>query len=34
MIDDLHTFGGGSIIEVENFEEGEHVQISIDRMDD
>lgn len=34
VIDDLHTFGNGSIIEVENFEEDEHVQISIDRMDD
>lgn len=34
VIDDLHTFGDGSIIEVENIREGEHVLISIDRMDD
>lgn len=33
VIDDLHTFGDGSIIEVENFKKGEHVLISIDRMD-
>ena len=33
VIEDLHTFGDGSIIEVDNFEEGEHVLISIDRMD-
>ena len=34
VIDDLHSFGDGSIIEIENFEEDEHILISIDRMDD